>query len=303
MPVGLETRSDRLFSDEPFDFSYLDLFDIQFKLDDLELLSSAGNVLIEHATVELRQGALTIDPMKLRRKNATVNGHFGLDRQTGPAFDTDLSIENVDLSTFMQDFRIREIYEGRFDLSMNLRSRGNSIREVMANLNGELSAFVSQAKIPDTDLSLRSIDLLFDVLPWMKREQDLIVNCAVSHLEAENGIVRVGLLYLDAAQMRMIGKGTFDLRTEDLDLRLAPRRKGSRIFAHNIDLLVTGPAYELKVLTTGAAKAIATDYGKYVLLGPFGLLVPTGRSQKHPCVGSLQEYRQQAADEEENQSP
>ena len=91
----------------------------------------------------------------------------------------------------------------------------------------------------------------------------------------------------------MVGGGTIDLRAEELDLRLLPRPRGSRILAHNIDVIVTGPFTEPKISNVGASKAIATEYGKYILLGPFGLLVPIGRSQKHPCVGSLQEYRRQ----------
>ena len=96
----------------------------------------------------------------------------------------------------------------------------------------------------------------------------------------------------------MVGGGTIDLGAEELNLRLAPRARGTRIFAHNIDLLVTGPLINPKISGVGAGKAIATDYGKYVMLGPFGLLVPTGISKKHPCVGSLQEYRRQQMDED-----
>ncbi len=165
----------------------------------------------------------------------------------------------------------------------------------MANLNGEFAAFVSEARIPDTSLSLRSIDILMGMMPWMKRREDLIVNCAISRVDVDDGIVNVRILYLDSAQMRMAGVGTIDLRNERLDLRLAPRARRSRILAHNIDLLVKGPFVEPKISSVGAGKAIAADYGKYVLLGPYGLLVPTGRSKKHPCVGSLQEFRQQQA--------
>ena len=131
-----------------------------------------------------------------------------------------------------------------------------------------------------------------------ERPRGKVVNCAISQLDVVDGIVDVKLLYLDSAQMRMVGGGSIDLRAEALDLRLAPRARRSRILAHNIDLLVKGPFAEPKISSVGAGKAIATDYGKYALLGPFGLLVPTGRSQKHPCVGSLQEYRQQQAEED-----
>jgi hypothetical protein len=293
-----ETRQDRMFSDVPFDFSYLDGFDAQVRLDNLELLSSPGNILVEAATIRLQEGSLTIDPVELIRSNTTISGNFVLDRQAQPQFDADLSFERVDLGTFLQDVRSRDIYEGTFDLALDLRSRGNSLSEVMANLDGEIDAFVSEARIPDTNMALRSIDLILGMLPWIKRRDELVVNCAISQLDINDGIVDVKLLYLDSAQMRMVGGGSIDLRAENLNLRLAPRARRSRILAHNIDLLVKGPLVEPKISSAGAAKAIATDYGKYVLLGPYGLLVPTGRSKKHPCVGSLQAYRQQQVAED-----
>jgi len=163
----------------------------------------------------------------------------------------------------------------------------------MANLNGEIAIFVSEARVPGISLPLRSIDIVYRMLPWLKRREDLIVNCAISQLDVNDGIVDIKMLYLDSAQMTMIGGGKIDLRNEDLDLRLSPRPRRSKILAHNMDLLVTGPFVEPKISIVGAGKAIAADYGRYILLGPLGLLVPIERSQRHPCVGSLQEYRQQ----------
>ena len=182
-------------------------------------------------------------------------------------------------------------------LALDLRSRGNSVRKVMANLNGEVAAFVREARVPDTSLSLRSIDLMLGALPWLKRRKVLIVNCAISLFDIDDGIVDVRLLYLDSAQMRLVGGGTIDLGAEELNLRLAPRARRSRFLAHNIDLLVTGPLLNPKISSVGVGKAIATDYGKYALLGPYGLLVPTGSSKKLPCARSLQEYRRQQMDE------
>ena len=59
-----------------------------------------------------------------------------------------------------------------------------------------------------------------------------------------------------------------------------------------------GSLAEPRLASAGAAKWAATAYGKYVLVGPLGLLVPSGWSKKHPCVGSLQEFRQQQAEAE-----
>ena len=117
----------------------------------------------------------------------------------------------------------------------------------------------------------------------------------------DDGIVDVPMLYVDSRQLRMIGGGTIDLRNESYDMRLQPRPRGTRIFAHNIDLLLTGSITDPEYSTTGAAKTVATKYGKFVLLGPAGLFIPTGKSQKHPCAGSLQEYREAQVTSESEQ--
>ena len=293
-----ESRSGRRFSDEPFDLSYLDMFDAQFSLDNLELLAFPENAQVEHATIALKQGTLAIDPIELKRSDTTITGHFVLDRRAAPEFDADLTMENIDLATFLQDIRRREIYEGRFDLTLELRSRGSSVSEVMANLNGHVAAFVSEARIPDTNLPLRSVDLFLGLLPWLKRQEEMVVNCAIGQLDIVDGFVDVELLYLDSLQSRMVGGGTVDLRTEELKLRLSPRPTRQRFLAHNIDVAVTGPLTEPRFSSVGRTKSAATFYAKYALFGPLGLLVPTELSRKHPCVGSLQEYRQQRAEQD-----
>ena len=287
------SMSDRVFSDKPFDLRILDLLDAQLALENLELTLLAGNLFVNQATLSLQQGNLTIAPMELTRGDSVISGHFRLDRQTQPEFDVDLSIENIDLGSFLNDLGIRENYEGKFDLAADLRSRGNSVQQIMANIDGEFTAIVSEARIPEVSFSLRTPGLILDLLPWLKRRVDLVVKCAISQLDVKDGVIDVGVLYLDAAQMHMFGGGTIDLRAEKLDLRLSPRPTRSRILAHNMDIIVTGPLIEPKVSYVGAAKAVAVDFGKYALFGPLGLLLPTERSRSHPCVGSLQEYRRQ----------
>jgi hypothetical protein len=114
----------------------------------------------------------------------------------------------------------------------------------------------------------------------------------MSQLDVEDGILDLKVLYLDAERMHMFGEGTIDLRAEKLDLRLSPRPRRHSILAHNIDIVVAGPLSEPKVSSVGAGKAVVRDIGKYALLGPTGLLLPTERLRKHPCVASLREYQQ-----------
>jgi len=287
-----EVNDNRFFSDAPFDFSYLDAVDLDFSLDDLELVRTGEYARIPRARISVQQGSLKIDPMEVVRGDMRLKGHLHLDRTAKPLIDADLGLENIDLSAFLEDVRFRDFYEGSFDFALDVSAQGDSASEMAGNLDGELAIFINDASIAGVDLRLRITDVLLGALPWIKRTDDVYINCAMSEMVAEDGIVDVRVIYLDAQQLRMVGGGTINLQNETYDLRLAPRPRSTRIFAHNVDVLVEGPITNPEYSTTGAAKTVATKYGKYVLLGPAGLLVPTGRSKKHPCTGSLQEYRE-----------
>ncbi len=294
-------ENEKLFSERPLDFGWLDAVDIDFSLDDLELVREGENTKIPSAHILLKQGSLKLDPIEMTYEDAKLSGYVHLDRDTRPALDTRLSLENIDLARFLQDFRFRDFYEGSFDMALDISTQGGSLRQMASDLDGDLVIFISDASISGVDLQLRITDVLLGALPWLKREDDVVINCAMGEMAAENGVVDVRLLYLDSKQLRMMGGGTIDLRDETYDLRLSPRPRGTRIFAHNIDLLVTGPLKNPEYSTTGAARTVATKYGKYAFLGPAGLLLPSGGSKKHPCVGSLQEYRDTQEAQEDTQ--
>ncbi len=285
------SRDDRLFSAAPIDLSFLDHLDARMTLDDLELWSSAGNARVEQAIVALHEGSLSVQPLRLTREDATIAGHFQLDRRALPHYELDMTIENMNLATFLQDVRVQEVYEGRFDLALELEGHGTSVSDIAASLDGSVAAFVSEARVPQVSTVLRTVDVLFELLPWVKRREDLVVNCSISQVEIDNGMATIKLLYLDSAQLTMVGGGTFDLQNERLNLRFAPRPKKRKFLAHNIDLTMKGSLADPTIATSGATRAAATAYGKYALMGPYGLLVPTSRSKTHPCVGSLQEFR------------
>ncbi len=298
--AGDQERS-RLFSDEPFDLSWLDAVDLDFSLDNLELVRTGEFTRVRRAHISLEQGTLKIDPLEMTYEDAKLSGHVHLDRDALPALDANLSAENIDLARFLEDIRFHDYYDGSFDMALQVSTRGSSLAEMAAGLDGELAIFISDASVSGVEAKLRITDVLLGALPWLKQEDDVYINCAMSQMVSDDGIVDVPMLYVDSRQLRMIGGGTIDLRNETYDMRLQPRPRGTRIFAHNIDLLLTGSITDPEYSTTGAAKTVATKYGKFVLLGPAGLFIPTGKSQKHPCAGSLQEYREAQVTSESEQ--
>ena len=282
---------DPLFTDQPLDLPPLDGFDGRLTLDDLVLLSDSGDVVVEQATVTLDNGALSLEPLRMIRDESLVTGSIRLVQSAIPQYEVTLTGERMNFARFLSDLGITEAYEGQFDITLDLRSRGVSLADIAGNLEGSVAAYVGEARVPQVSTVLNTVELLFELLPWVTRQEDVVVNCAINRINIEQGIAAVDLLYVDAAQLTMIGGGEINLRQELLDLRLMPRPKRTRFLAHNIDLLVRGSLTDPNVTTTGATRAAATAYGKYALVGPLGLLVPTGRTRTHACAGSLEEFR------------
>lgn len=290
--VTLAEQPDHYFSSEPFDFAALDRYDLDFRFDNLELIAEDRNAHVKSASLTLENGSLALDNLELvAGDTTTVTGFLSIDRRDVPVFRVDLDVVNVNLVTFLREIHTYQFYRGTFDMTLDVEGQGESARELAGTIDGEIGIFVSDAVMPSVSLNLRITDVLLSMLPWVENRDDVQIECAISLFAIEDGIVDVRLLYLDSAQIRMLGGGSIDLGIETVDLRLAPRRPSRRVFAHDIDVLVRGSLLSPEFATAGASKAVAKTYGKYALLGPAGLLIPGRRTKNQPCAGSLSEFR------------
>ena len=100
-------------------------------------------------------------------------------------------------------------------------------------------------------------------------------------------MARSEAILIDMPKVTVVGNGTINLGTEELDLLLKPARKRMSLFSLNPTVRVTGTLSKLNDKVEGKAKTL----GKVVLplFNPAFLVVTAdaGTGEMNPCVAAI----------------
>jgi hypothetical protein len=116
---------------------------------------------------------------------------------------------------------------GKSDMKVNLRGQGNSVRALMASLTGESVLSVGEGKLQNKAMNWAAGDLLFQVLgalnPMAKSEDTTSLSCAAARFTILDGIATADKgIAARTDKVDVVGSGTVDLRSENLDLGIRP---------------------------------------------------------------------------------
>jgi hypothetical protein len=171
---------------------------------------------------------------------------------------------------------------GRADLDLDLRGQGLSTRALAATLTGHLGLAVIEGRI-----GARLTQGMLAGLPGAPGGA-LPLTCLALRAEADRGLVRPRMLYIEGGLGRAAGEGAINLRDETLALRFATdlRIAGLRIRA---PVPLTGSFLAPRLDWRGAGEgALAGDLGQQserLLPGLGGLLRPGGPQPSLPDCG------------------
>ncbi len=117
------------------------------------------------------------------------------------------------------------------DLSIDVSSRGKSLRELAAGLDGSLRFEAKGGRIPNAGLQLLTGDFLIEVAqtlnPFSRQEKYTGISCIAVILKAENGQVTTApAMVAQTDKINVFANGSVDLAQErqDVSFRTSPRK-------------------------------------------------------------------------------
>jgi uncharacterized protein involved in outer membrane biogenesis len=290
-----EFARKRIFSTTPIPFDDLNRFDLDLLIDELTISDVLAVVTLEQARIRMQSGVVLVDPLIVRYQNAKVTGNLELRAGSLPTVRVDVLSEGFDLGQYLAESRGLDDISAKLDVQFNVTGQGQSIAEIMSNLNGESHFLVTDGLLPRTKVSLRVTDFFTNAFAFLKNNPNLVIACALTHAIIQNGKANHEVVFLDSDQMILSGTGTIDLGEETLDFVLAPRPKKQRLFSTEFDVNVKGSVLEPEFSLNKASATTTTlkKYGAFSILGPAGLLLPTQRNKvgEHACVKSISELQ------------
>lgn len=277
-PPSEQPAADRFIPDTPIELPLLDTVDGRLRLRGEGMFVPdprfTGKAIVRSHVVDatLQDGRLHVEHLQLAGDRGELNGSGRL-ATSADGIDTSWQIT---ASNF--HFGILATGEGldelpAHDASLDLASRGRTLRDLAAALNGSarLSGGGGLTNNTGLDRAMRSFvaELISNLNPFSKREKRSQIDCTAAALAIEDGIVQLfpGIV-VRTDKIDIAASGTIDLRSEQIDVQFhSVPRKGLGISAAGavqpfikVGGTLARPGIELdapKALVSGTA-AVAT---------------------------------------------
>jgi uncharacterized protein involved in outer membrane biogenesis len=276
-PQPEPVKGDLLISDEPLDLALLDEIDVDVRWSIAEALdprAALGNIEVHG---RLRDGGLTLGPVKAEGYGGRYLGELSLRPEDGIyRFAATGNAEQARMGLLAYTGDPGEI--APVDLELELSGRGASLHEIASSVNGTLLIAQGPGRIDNSILTRMSADPLSKLYgtlnPFTKEEPYTELQCSVTWVELQDGVARIEPLALRTDKMVVLAKGQIDFETERLKIDWATKpRKGVGLSAGSIanEYVKLGGTLSNPVITVSPLKA-AGEAGATVMTAGMWLL-------------------------------
>ena len=293
-PAKKDKPRRRLFSDDPLPFDALNKVDADVVLNAKDIHARDARLKFGHLSLKLENSNLSIDRLEATYKKTKISGNLNIHPGSPPRVATHFLVQSFNLGDFLKETGKSDQVRAIVDIAAHVKSSGDSVSSLMANLNGAFGAVMGPGYLTKY-LDLLAVDLAQKVIPiWGSHKKAGEINCAVVQFDIKKGVVTSQTFVFDTQVGIISAEGDTNLGTEQLNFLLDPRPKDFSLLSLSTKLRVSGTLMHPRVRPDplSVAKKGAEVLGA-LALGPIGLLAPfikLGAHKKHPCeIKSLAE--------------
>jgi hypothetical protein len=276
----------RLFSDAPLPLDLLKKMDADIVLKAKNIHAKDARLDFGHMALKLQDHEFSIDKLESAYKETKISINLQIKAGTPSRVATHFLVQGFNLGDFLKETGKNDQVRAIIDIAAHGKSRGDSVRSLMANLDGAIGVVMGEGNLTK-HLDLLATGLTGKVFQvWKPPEAVDQIKCAVVQFDIQEGVAASQAFVFDTGAGVLTGDGEINLDTEKINFLLVPKpsRPDFRILTN---LRVSGSVLEPSV---GVDKASALTRGARALstlvVGPLGLLAPfihLGANKSHPC--------------------
>jgi len=260
------------WSDEPLDFTALSQLDADvqvsaeaFKVRDIRIGRSA-------LALQLRNGRMQLDLNEMKLYDGNGSGQVVLDASgETPALTSSMALDGVSARPLLTDAAGFERLQGAGTISYDVRARGRSQKEMIANLNGEGAVSFEDGAIRGLNLArmVRNVSSAFTGGGGTKKTDfaELAGTFTIT-----DGVLKNDDLLLLNPLLRVRGEGTANILERTADYRITPKAVASTAGQGGdvdeagvaVPVIVSGPWHDLSYRPDleGAIRSAVKDPAK-----------------------------------------
>ena len=260
-------ENEKIFSTDPLPLDSLKLVDGRFKIRFDKIIMP--QVVIDNLAFDttMNNGNLTVKPFKADMGGGSVSLEMELLSKGNTAdLSTVVNVKDLEISDMLKEAGSNESLEGNINADVDIKGHGDSVASIMAGLNGFTRVIMSEGKIDNKIIDKLGGDVSKNILrllnPSIDNKQYTALKCMVVRFDIVDGIADATAFAIDTSMMSVVGEGNINLKTETLDLSLAPSTKAG-VAGYNLN--IGELAQPFKLGGTLAKPSLALDKQKTAL--------------------------------------
>ena len=226
----LPKKAGKVFPDDPLPIDFLKALDADVKV-------AAEKILVPHLVLEklqvdgrLKDGTLVLKPLKAVIGGGSLDGFVNLRSEGGEAaLATAIKIDRFDVGLLLKEFGVTDLFEGKVDMILDLQGKGNSVASLMSGLSGKTEAIMNKGRVDRRFIDLLGAGVSGNLLqllnPLKQQAAEMQLNCFVNFFDIKNGLAKSTALALDTSFITVVGEGTVNLKSEELNFAFNPMIK------------------------------------------------------------------------------
>ncbi len=224
-------KKEKLFPSDPLPLDGLKSADVDLKFKAKKLITKDLTINDVNLSLILNNGKLQIT-QKAKAAGGTISANISLDGSNGKSatLSNNIELKQIELGQLPAVKEKEILTGGKTDVAIKVNGSGTSVSAIMAGLNGKLLVTIGTGKISSKAMELASADALMDTLsmlnPMAEGSDSSLLECAVVNFTIKEGIATADNgIAMSTSQMNILGGGTINLKTETLDIGIAPKAK------------------------------------------------------------------------------
>lgn len=215
----------------PLDLSVLNAVNADLKIAVTKLavneMLSAENIV---ATVNLKNGALSVQPLSARLGGGSLDGSASLNAN-GNSFSTSLTGKDIIIQDLWKGLAVSGsnfgiLQGGKTNFTVKLSGRGATLRQMAEELSGQIAVVVGESRIQTGSLKYLSgnfVSQLLSSLNVKQRSKNMDLNCAVVRTDIAGGKAQFpkGIVF-NSKQLVIVSDGSLNLQNDKLDFSIHP---------------------------------------------------------------------------------
>ena len=245
-----------------------------------------------HLTLD--HGLLLLNPVEFTMPHGSVTGHARLDaRGAAPASRIDFQVRDMRVEDVLPHFQGAAPIDGPLEARAALSGVGDTVHKAAASSSGRVTIAIPGGTMRRSLAELMGVNVvpgLFELLA--KDPKQTPVRCAVVDFNVSHGVMSVRQFVLDTGVVLTDGKGTIDLGSESVNMKVQGHTKKPRLVRIIAPFDVTGPLIKprMKIEAGPAIAQAGAAVGLGAVLSPLAVVLPfiaTGGAHDADCGAAL----------------